>query len=280
MAGKHRGEPSGPEVTLQLQERRVRLSEQREARFARAQAQREERQAASQAASQAGQGRDWRKDWGQARTAARAPGRAARAVTQRSGTYSGKGMLAGLLLVGFIIVAIRMVADAEVADDGTAVKAKVLHPAGQLGPVPILAALIATFFVLSFVAMGGGTRAKLAVIMGGAIVLTLGVRSLNEFKFVAATFGRIGTITAPAPSGQLGDIYGNAGSGGTPGFANMNTPLQQVAASNNNAAQFGLQSVIPPAAYGSFLVGLGSLVTKGQNDVSSAASKLANLLGL
>lgn len=37
MAGKHRGQPSGPEYQLELQERRVNLSEQREERFQRAQ---------------------------------------------------------------------------------------------------------------------------------------------------------------------------------------------------------------------------------------------------
>src|SRR5208337_2342880 len=104
-----------------LQERRVNLSEIREARFERAQQHRER-----------SSGGSW------------SPGRAASAVTQRSGTYSGKGMLAALLLVGFVIVAVRLVADAEVADDGTTVKAHVLHPQGELGPIPILAALIAT----------------------------------------------------------------------------------------------------------------------------------------
>ena len=180
-----------------LQERRVNLSEIREQRFQRAQEQRE--------ANYPRSGGGW------------SPGRAARTVTSRSGSYSGKGTLAALLLVGFVIVAIRLVADAEVSDDGTTVKAKVLHPSGELGPIPILAALIATFFVLSFVAIGGGLRAKLAVIMGGAVVLTLGVRSLNEIKFVGSTFGKIGTITAPAPAGQLSDIYGNAGSAGGSG---------------------------------------------------------------
>ena len=176
-----------------LQERRVYLSEVREQRFQRAQAQRD--------ASSRSSG-----SW--------TPGRAARSVTHRSGDYSGKGTLAALLLVGFVIVAIRLVADAEVSDDGTTVKAKVLHPSGELGPIPILAALIATFFVLSFVAIGGGLRAKLAVILAGAVILTLGVRSLNEIKFVGSTFGKIGTITAPTPVGQLGDIYGNTGSAG------------------------------------------------------------------
>ena len=210
MAGKHRGEQSGGEHQAELQERRVRLSEQREARFQRTQSQREQRAQDQSLRDQGEQSdKDSSRSWGIS------PGRAVRGVTQRSGAYSGKGTLAALLLVGFVIVAIRLVADAEVADDGTTVKAKVLHPAGELGPIPILAALIATFFVLSFVAIGGGTRAKLAVILGGAVVLTLGVRSLNEIKFVGSTFGKIGTITAPTATGQLQDIYGNAGSAGS-----------------------------------------------------------------
>ena len=178
-----------------LQERRVSLSEVREARFQRAQARRE-----------SSSGSTW------------TPGRVARGVTTRSGTYSGKGTLAALLLVGFVIVGIRLVADANVSDDGTTVKANVMHPQGELGPIPILAALIATFFVLSFVAIGGGVRAKLAVIMAGAIILTLGVRSLDEITAAGTTFGKIGTITAPAPTGVLGDIYGDAGQPGTSTF--------------------------------------------------------------
>ena len=173
-----------------LQERRVTLSEIREQRFQRAQADRESRSSGS--------------GW--------SPGRAARTITTRSGTYSGKGTLAALLLVGFVIVAIRLVADSEVSDDGTTVKAKVLHPAGELGPIPILAALIATFFVLSFVAIGGGLRAKLAVIMGGAVVLTLGVRSLNEIKFVGSTFGNAGSAGGSGSSGGA-SAGGVAGAG-------------------------------------------------------------------
>lgn len=238
-----------------LQERRVRLSEIREERFQRAQSQRESRSGGS---------------W--------TPGRVARGVTTRSGTYSGKGTLAALLLVGFVIVAIRLVADAEVADDGTTVKAKVLHPQGELGPIPILAALIATFFVLSFVAIGGGVRAKLAVILAGAIILTLGVRSLNEFKFVASTFGKIGTITAPAPSGQLGDIYGNAGQGGT-------TPLS-VSAANAASGLIGgnikgiTQGVLSSDQLTNLGITLGGLEQKVGGAIGNAAGKLGSLLHL
>jgi len=233
-----------------LQERRVILSEQREERFQRAQAQRE---------SSGGGG------W--------TPGRVARGVTTRSGNYSGKGTLAALLLVGFVIVAIRLVADAEVSDDGTTVKAKVLHPSGELGPIPILAALIATFFVLSFVAIGGGLRAKLAVIMAGAIILTLGVRSLNEIKFVGSTFGKIGTITAPAAAGQLGDIYGNAGSAGAGSSLagalnpltnpNLGTPASPTSIKGlEQDAVNALGDIIPgePTIVGTFKNGLDNLL--------------------
>jgi hypothetical protein len=169
-----------PDDEYTLPERRVRLSEQREARFQRAQVYRER---------------------GQRRSVVRSV----------AGVYSGKGMLAALLLVGIVLVAIRLVADFEVQQDG-AVKGNVLHPQGQYGPVAILAGLLGTFFVLSLVAMGGGTRAKLAVIMGGAIVLTLGVRSIGEIEKIGSTFGSIGKISVPQAAGSLPDIYGNPGS--------------------------------------------------------------------
>lgn len=147
-----------------------------------------------------------------AQGAARAPGRAARSITQRSGSYSGKGLLAAELLVGFLIIAIRLVADYEIQEDG-AVKGNVLHPQGQYGPFAILAGLIGVFFLLSFLAMSGGTRAKLAVIFGATIILALGIKSYDEIVKVSSTIGTIGKVTVPSPSGTLPDIYGHAGSG-------------------------------------------------------------------
>ena len=154
-----------------------------------------------------------------ARSAVRAPGRAARAVT----SYSGEKVLAAELMVGFTLVAIRVVADYESQADGTTT-GKVLHPAGQYGPLPILAGLIMSFFALSFVAAGGGTRAKLAVILGGAIVLTLGVHSYKEIQTVGGTIGKIGTIVVPGASGNEGSGASNANTasspaGGTPGVS-------------------------------------------------------------
>ena len=125
--------------------------------------------------------------------------RATRSITQRSGDYSGKGMLTMELMAAFVIVGIRVVGDFTGTEDGP-VTGNVLH-SGQLGPLPIMVGLVILFFVLSLVAAGGGTRAKLAVILGGATVLTLGVKSYRDIELVGQTFGRIGTIKAPAASG-------------------------------------------------------------------------------
>lgn len=145
-----------------------------------------------------------------ARNAVRAPGATARLITQRSGTYSGRGMLAGELLVAFAIVAIRLVGDYTLNEDG-AVKGNVLHSAGHYGPFAIIVGLLGSFFLLSFLAMGGGTRAKMAVIIGGTIVLTLGIKSTPEIVKVGSTFGNVGHVTVPAPSGQLPNILGDPG---------------------------------------------------------------------
>lgn len=162
------------------------------------------------------------------------PGRAATAVTQRSGSYSGKGMLTTELLIGFVLVGVRIVADFEVQQDGTAA-GKVLHKQGQYGPLPILAGLIGSFFFLSFLAAAGGTKAKIAVILGGIIITTLGVESFSEITKIAQTLGTVGTVVVPGASGFEGSgassqNVGSAGSSAasTAGQAASNT-VQQMA---------------------------------------------------
>jgi hypothetical protein len=122
-------------------------------------------------------------------------------------------MLTAELLVLFVIVAIRIVADFSTtttsetqsssgnSTSATVTKGNVLHPSGQLGPLPILCGAVITWFVLSFVAMGGGLRAKLAVIMGAAIVITLGVKSIPEIEFAGGVIGKVGTVVVPPASG-------------------------------------------------------------------------------
>lgn len=150
-----------------------------------------------------------------ARQAARKGRETAALVTERkSGVYSGKRMLTAELILGIGIVAIRAVADYEPQADGT-LKGKIGHPKGQYGPLPILAGLIVSFFLLSFLAASGGTKGKLAVIAGGIIDLTLLMRSADEFSKVAGTFGKLGHAQRPAGSWQTsGTAFGEPVEGG------------------------------------------------------------------
>jgi hypothetical protein len=135
--------------------------------------------------------------------------RAASTITRRSGTYSGKGMLTAELLACFVIVFIRIVADFTVDDSTGAVTTNVLHNEDTYGPFPIALGLIGVFFLLSFLAAGGGTKAKLAVIFGGVITLALGLKSVSEIDKIANELANIGTITVPSPSGtESSDLSG------------------------------------------------------------------------
>lgn len=128
--------------------------------------------------------------------------KAASKVTQRKGTYSGKGMLTAELLAGFVIILIRIIADFTVDDSTGTLTSNVLHNSSTYGPFPIAIGLIGVFFVLSFLAASGGNKAKLAVIFGGVVVLALGVKSVSEIDKIAGVIGNIGTYQVPAPSGQ------------------------------------------------------------------------------
>ena len=180
------------------QERRLIVSERREERFQRQQARRESGPGFS-------------------------PSSFAGAVTKRD--YSGKGMLTGIFLIGLAIILVRVVADFEVSGDGS-VKGNVLHPAGEYGPLTIAVAMIASFFLLSFLAIGGGTRAKIAVILGGCIVLTLGVKSYPELVKVGSVIGTIGTVVVPPASGteEAGAVVTPLGNSGAGSSSNAGTP--------------------------------------------------------
>jgi hypothetical protein len=130
------------------------------------------------------------------RDAATGAGKAAKAVTQREGRYSARGMLTAELVAGVLIVAVRAVADYEPQADGT-LKGKVGHPKGQYGPLPVLAGLIVSFFLLSFLAASGGMKAKLAVIAGGILDLGLLLNSSAQFEKVSATFSTFGKAKTP-----------------------------------------------------------------------------------
>lgn len=125
---------------------------------------------------------------------------AADRVTHRK-PHTARGMLTAELLAGAGIVAIRVVADYVPQADGT-LKGKIGHPRGQYGPMPILAGLIGTFWLLSFLAARGGTRGKVAVIAGGLIVLVLAMKSSTELTKTSATFSSFGTAKIPPGAWQ------------------------------------------------------------------------------
>lgn len=118
-------------------------------------------------------------------------------------------MLTAELLTCFVIVFIRIVADFSVDSSTGSVTTNVLHNADTYGPFPIALGLIGAFFILSFLAASGGTKAKLAVIFGGIITLALGIKSLSEIEKIASELANIGSITVPSPSGiESSDLSG------------------------------------------------------------------------
>lgn len=173
--------------------------------------------------------------------------------------YSARGMLTAELLTGVAIVAVRAVEDYKPGTDPVtgqpdgSLKGTIAHPAGQYGPLPILAGLLTWFFLLSFLAARGGTRAKVAVVAGGLTDLVLAMKSMPHFEKVAATFGHFGTVQLPPGdwqtsgpiAGQADTAAGVSASGGSsagqgsagPGSASPNpvTQDQQALARNANA---------------------------------------------
>lgn len=170
--------------------------------------------------------------------AARGAGRGARAVTSRR-RYSARAMLTAELLAGAGITAIRAAADYEAQADGT-LKGRIGHPKGQYGPLPVLAGLIGTFFLLSFLAAGGGTKAKLAVIFGGLVDLVLAMKSMEEFEKVAATFSDFGKAHRPPGDWQTsGTAAGEPVQGSPPSGGADNT-------GGGGKKRPGLPDITPP----------------------------------
>lgn len=108
------------------------------------------------------------------------PSRIARGITRQP---TG-GLLAAELLVGFAIVLIRALGDYQLTDEGTQ-RGTLNTPAnGGYGPFTVLAGLIASFFGLSFLAAGGGKRAKAANAFGALIIIVLMLKSMDEIEIV------------------------------------------------------------------------------------------------
>jgi len=153
-----------------------------------------------------------------ARRAARVPGRGVRVLHQ--GARGGQHALMAEFLVFCGLVAMRAVADYVPSDQGQATEgtsagsitgltlaeqqASEQHgkPAGQLGPLPVLAAGFVIFFVLSFIAARGGRAAQFAAAAGAVIDVALLLKSMPELQTVSQAYAA-GTGTSsstPYPS--------------------------------------------------------------------------------
>lgn len=153
------------------------------------------------------------------------------------GRYSARGMLTAELLAGVGLVAIRAVEDYKPQQDGT-LKGTIAHPSGQYGPLPILAGLLVWFFLLSFLAARGGTRAKVAVIAGGVTDLVLAMKSGTEITSVASTFSGFGTAKVPPGDWQTsGSIAGAPLSGGSTSSSASSSGSSSSSASSPSIAQ-------------------------------------------
>lgn len=188
-------------------------------------------------------------------------GRGAQRVTTRK-PYGARHMLVGELLLGVGIVGIRLVADYEPQSDGT-MKGKIGHPKGQYGPFPILTGLLITFFLLSFLAARGGTKAKVAVIGGGLVVLVLGMKSLDEFEKTSSTFSKFGKANvAPGDWATSGEAAGSPISGGDTG---------------DSGDSGGGSKQHPDGGY--YVFPLTGTIQRQTNSVAGAALKLAGWKG-
>lgn len=116
-----------------------------------------------------------------ARRAVRFPSKIAGSVT---GSGPAGGLLAAELMIGAAIVLVRALGDYQLTDEGTQ-RGTLNTPAnGGYGPFTVLAGLIASFFGLSFLAAGGGKRAKAATAFGALIVIVLMIKSMDEIQIV------------------------------------------------------------------------------------------------
>jgi hypothetical protein len=82
-------------------------------------------------------------------------------------------------------VAIRALGDYQLTDEGTQRGTLNAPENGGYGPFTVLAGLIASFFLLSFLAAGGGRKAKIAVAAGALIDIVLLMKSTDEVGTVA-----------------------------------------------------------------------------------------------
>jgi hypothetical protein len=135
-------------------------------------------------------------------------------VARAGVAHGGQHALMAEFLLFCAIVAMRAIADYVPQDQGAS-KGKITPPSGQLGPLPILAGGMVTFFVLSFVAARGGTWAKVAAAFGLLIDVTLLMKSVAELETVSGAFTNLSAQQQQAATTNNGPPQ-KTGAGPTP----------------------------------------------------------------
>jgi hypothetical protein len=191
---------------------------------------------------------------GQVRTVRRAA-----AVPARGAEIGREGIAKGgqhALMAEFLlfcgIVGLRAVADYVPGDQGQPTegtsKGAITPRNSQLGPLPILAAGMVVFFVLSFLAARGGAWARIAAVSGLIIDTALLMKSLPELGTVSGAFSNV-------TQGQA------AAAGGTPEV--LPTPAGTV----NPATDPGIYTAVPDAT------GLFPVITPNVPPVAQGAGQ-------
>src|SRR5271156_594182 len=145
-------------------------------------------------------------------------GRARRAVTApvSAGNRAGRATKGGqhALMAEFLlfcgIVGLRAVADYVPGDQGQPTegtsKGAITPRGAQLGPLPVLAAGLVVFFVLSFLAARGGAWARVAAVSGLIIDTALLMKSLPELATVSKSFENVTSSSNSAGSAAGGAL--------------------------------------------------------------------------
>lgn len=139
-------------------------------------------------------------------------GRQGTRIAHRGIAHGGQHALMAEFLLFCGVVGLRAVADYVPEDQGAA-KGEITPGAGQLGPLPILAAGFVFFFLMSFMAARGGTWAKVAAAAGLILDVALLLRSAPELEKVSGAFGNVAGTSTSTDNAASGP--NNAGSAPT-----------------------------------------------------------------
>jgi hypothetical protein len=141
-----------------------------------------------------------------------------------------KGDPAHLVMAEFIaavaIIGMRTIGQYEPRASGTQ-KGVIAPSPGQSGPLTMLAATMIVFFLLSLLAIGGGTRAKVASVLGLIYVLAMLLHSSTEMTKLTSYLQQTGK-GASSPGGGPGPGNPDSPISQPPSKSKTTTPPQQV----------------------------------------------------